>query len=611
MTSNEPEISQDIYEAVARDSLETVLKQIIEKGVEITGSDYAGLWLYNANNKEVYLKIDTEQNEPYENRHNCLNINSSQQSIVREVFKTKRTHLSPDVAKDKYYLNARQNTRSQLTVPMIFQDQFIGLINFESKNLKAFNEGKNKLIESLASQAAIAIQIASLTEQKIKENSHQKVFITLLEQILTAGIEPNENAIFNYIHQNASALMDTQNMYITTYDDETNTIKFVIAYLDGNKINVKPGEEEEGYKPRKDGRGKTEEIIQTRKPLLHTTKAESEQWYKQHEEYVGRIPFSWVGVPMKLGEKVIGVIATYNMTKENVYNQEDLDILKKLADWAAIALENARLSAKEKQKTIELQKANEKLKQANEKIAENERFLTRSFIVQDFVHRLNNLAGTIPTWATLIQGELAEISEIPESKIETVKSYLTNIYEEANFLLRETEKLKSNEFVSININEILKSIIDNFKIKYYNEVESESLNLEIKIDEELYKVKDIASSLSNALFNIIANGIEAVIENKQPGKLIVCTQNHIDNGKHWVKINIQDTGIGISPENKSKIFTLFFSTKEANNNSGQYDRGYGVWRTKNVIEKLGGKISFSSEFGKGTAFTILLPPDLS
>ena len=104
----------------------------------------------------------------------------------------------------------------------------------------------------------------------------------------------------------------------------------------------------EGWQPRKAGKGRTEEIIRTKKSIFIPTRQESEKWYAQpgHEEYVGYALPSWVGVPMMIGDKVLGVIATYHPTQEYVYDREDLTILQTMANQAAIALDNARLYGK-------------------------------------------------------------------------------------------------------------------------------------------------------------------------------------------------------------------------------------------------------------------------
>jgi PAS domain S-box-containing protein len=72
----------------------------------------------------------------------------------------------------------------------------------------------------------------------------------------------------------------------------------------------------------------------------------------------------------------------------------------------------------------------------------------------------------------------------------------------------------------------------------------------------------------------------------------------------YVKIDFSDTGVGISKENLPRIFEPFFTTK---GNSGEKGVGLGLSMVYAIIERHDGKISVSSEVGKGTTFTIMLP----
>jgi len=81
------------------------------------------------------------------------------------------------------------------------------------------------------------------------------------------------------------------------------------------------------------------------------------------------------------------------------------------------------------------------------------------------------------------------------------------------------------------------------------------------------------------------------------GTLTICSKPH---SKEKLTLYVQDTGVGISDQIKNQIFTPLFTTKPR----GQ---GFGLAVCKRVIEAHGGTISFESQPGKGTKFTIQLP----
>ncbi|HEV3344858.1 MAG TPA: ATP-binding protein [Pirellulales bacterium] len=112
------------------------------------------------------------------------------------------------------------------------------------------------------------------------------------------------------------------------------------------------------------------------------------------------------------------------------------------------------------------------------------------------------------------------------------------------------------------------------------------------------------NDLNQAILNLVVNAAEAIGEarrrgDERPGTIGVSTRR----GGDWVEMRISDTGPGIPQEIQSRIFEPFFTTKEVGRGTGQgLAQAYSV-----VVEKHGGSISFESDVGYGTTFTMRLP----
>ncbi|MGH7889970.1 MAG: ATP-binding protein, partial [Thermodesulfobacteriota bacterium] len=123
----------------------------------------------------------------------------------------------------------------------------------------------------------------------------------------------------------------------------------------------------------------------------------------------------------------------------------------------------------------------------------------------------------------------------------------------------------------------------------------------IKIIRHYGKISPIrmnVGEIQQVILNMAINSRHAMPEG---GIIGISTELKDD----YVKIDFSDTGIGISRENMSRIFEPFFSTKgKAGSKSGT---GLGLSVVYAIIERHGGRIDVSSEVGKGTTFTILLP----
>ena len=120
-----------------------------------------------------------------------------------------------------------------------------------------------------------------------------------------------------------------------------------------------------------------------------------------------------------------------------------------------------------------------------------------------------------------------------------------------------------------------------------------NLQVSISIEEGFPQFTADFAMLKRALINLIRNAVQAM---PKGGSLKI---NARSKGSH-AYISIGDTGEGIPEEIKSKLFTPLFTTKS----KGQ---GFGLAVVKRLVEAQGGKISFESEKGKGTTFTIQLP----
>lgn len=464
---------------------------------------------------------------------------------------------------------------SWLGVPVMIGEKVLGVIaTYHPTRDYVYDKDDLKVLQSIADQAAIALDNANM----FYDINRRLETLVEFGQELTAGIHLSEAEILELIHSRAGELMDANNMYIALYDEATDTVRFGLAYVDGQRIDV---QQAEGWQPRRAGKGRTEEIIRTKKPIFTATKEEAEAWYAQpgHEEYVGTALASWLGVPMLAGEKVLGVIATYHPTRDYVYSGDDLKILQGLANQAAVAIQNARLY-----RMVEA---------AQRKIADTEAVMTRTFIAADFVHRMNNLAGTIPIWVDLIYEALNK----QNAETAEVTTYLKEIQKDTEGLLTAAEELRHPPAPQqIDIAPILESVLRPVSIQYPDKIKTR-----VEVQPELHKVMAVPASLANAIGNIVSNGADAILA-KGEGTLAIRADNYQDsNGANWVRIVIKDDGVGIPDQDKDKIFAPFFTTKE----SGM---GYGLWRSRTIIVgELGGKIDLESSTETGTTFTLLLP----
>lgn len=125
-------------------------------------------------------------------------------------------------------------------------------------------------------------------------------------------------------------------------------------------------------------------------------------------------------------------------------------------------------------------------------------------------------------------------------------------------------------------------------------------DLELDLAADLPRVRSNAGELNQVLVNLIVNAVHA-IEDKGGGmgKIVIATRR----GPEGVECSVSDSGIGIAPELREKIFDLFFTTKAPGRGTGQ-----GLALVHSIVTQVhGGRIGFESEPVKGTTFRFTLP----
>jgi GAF domain-containing protein len=245
------------------------------------------------------------------------------------------------------------DTQCWLGVPMLFREKVIGVISLRSFEREAvFDAGHRDLLMTIAGQAAIALDnarqydviksINSELQRRIKELEAVRLFQQQISRVSTVEQELQE--IYDKAAEAMSGLMDTRNMYIALYNEETEVIEFPLAYEKGRRV---PEEEKVKFGPFQsrhfgDRKGLTEWVIRHKQPFL--IEKAFDAWVEQQED-IEAFPIGtkcWLGAPMLFRDKVIGVIGLQNFEQEGVFDQHHRDLLMTLAGQAAIAIENAR-----------------------------------------------------------------------------------------------------------------------------------------------------------------------------------------------------------------------------------------------------------------------------
>jgi GAF domain-containing protein/two-component sensor histidine kinase len=496
--------------------------------------------------------------------------------------------------------------KSFAALPLKRQEQMVGVLFVNLQKPVSFSEEIRRVLELFASQAAIAIENARLYEH-ISQNLERRiqeleVLTEIGRTVSTLGIDQ----ILDLVYKQTTKVMDLSDalFYIAFYDEQRDEVSFglMIEQDEGEAIDEirwgkRDGAEVREWMPRarRDPPGLTEYVIRAREPVLivedFDTRAEERGirvWARLGK--LERPTRSWLGVPMMVGDRVVGVISIQSLERESAFDQDHLELLATVANQAAVAIENARLYA-------DLQEKVDQLESAQAKIRQMERVRTMANLAADFVHRINNMAGTIPIRVQRIQETLEEA--YPEVK-PALLPYLQGIMDDTRELLTASQRLQKStqetqEPKLVNIKDLLETIVRQVRLQTPPSIEVRDEHLAA----ELPLVWGVEDELEEAIRDVTTNAVEAMAA--EGGRLEISAASSLDSaGKAWIEIEVKDEGPGIPEDVLPNIFELFYTTKRTG-------LGYGLWRTKSTVEMLGGEITVDSEVGRGTMVHIRLP----
>jgi signal transduction histidine kinase len=177
-----------------------------------------------------------------------------------------------------------------------------------------------------------------------------------------------------------------------------------------------------------------------------------------------------------------------------------------------------------------------------------------------------------------IKQKMKDYSETLIQQIDTMSAVASAFSNFASMPAQQNETL--------NVVEVVELAMDIFNEEYIM-FQSDSPEIISKVDR---------TQLIRIITNLVKNAIQSIPENQENKSIIVTIKKDLNN----VLITVMDNGLGIQPKDIGRIFEPKFTTKS----SGM---GLGLGIIKNIIENYKGTITFDTEFGKGTTFTVSLP----
>jgi len=230
-----------------------------------------------------------------------------------------------------------------------------------------------------------------------------------------------------------------------------------------------------------------------------------------------------------------------------------------------------------------------------ERLVQTERVAAWRELARRLAHELRNplfpMQITIENLQKARQLDAKQFLEVFNESTATLKAELANL----NTIVgrfSDFSKMPAPQFVRVNVNEALRNAVRLFEPQF-NEVGKPTITPELFLTEPLPDIDADPDLLHRAFQNLVLNALDAM---PAGGTLTLRTSEQNGN----VRIEVADTGKGLTPEECSRLFTPYYTTK-------LQGTGLGLAIVQSVVSDHHGTISVTSDEGRGTAFRIDLP----
>jgi Signal transduction histidine kinase regulating C4-dicarboxylate transport system len=288
----------------------------------------------------------------------------------------------------------------------------------------------------------------------------------------------------------------------------------------------------------------------------------------------------FVCVPLVAKNEVIGVICADNVYNGKPITAEQVELLSIFANRAALAIANAEVYRK-------LGEKNRQLRETRERLIRSERLAVIGNMSAYIAHEIRNPLVTIGGYARILSREYADHKKVKQNteiiieEVNRLEKILANIMDFSKPI--ETVRILTQ------INELLENTCSLME-PYFK---SGHVHLMKKFNPTIPKIVVDPMQMKQVFVNLIKNAVESM---PQGGKLLLETMTEDE----YVKIDITDTGEGMTPEVMQNIFVPFFTTKVDGT-------GVGLAVSQKIIDDHNGFVKIKSIVKEGSTFSIFLP----
>jgi signal transduction histidine kinase/ActR/RegA family two-component response regulator/HAMP domain-containing protein len=300
---------------------------------------------------------------------------------------------------------------------------------------------------------------------------------------------------------------------------------------------------------------------------------------------------SLVAAPLLVESKVFGVLLCARREPDN-FSSGECEFLRQLSEHVGLAAHQTQLYEA-------LHQAYEDLRQTQQSVMQQERLRALGQMASGIAHDINNAISPVGLYTESLLETEAGLSDRARNYLETIQHAVEDV---AQTVSRMKEFYRQREpqlnLAPVNLNRLIKQVIDLSRARW-NDIPQQRgivINMETDLAADLPAVLGVESEIREALVNLVFNAVDAMPEG---GTLRLRTA--VAGTPALVRVEVCDTGVGMSEDTRRRCFEPFFTTK------GERGTGLGLAMVHGIARRNNAEIEIESVVGQGTTVRLVFP----
>jgi signal transduction histidine kinase len=466
--------------------------------------------------------------------------------------------------------------RTLVLVPMVKESELLGVLVIYRTEVRPFTEKQIELLTNFAAQAVIAIENTRLLKELRESLQQQTATADVLKVISRSTFDLQ--TVLDTLAQSAARLCEAD---VTTLLRLKGSV-YQHAANYGLTPDLHDYLKHVRFEP---GRGTITGRTALERNVVHVTDIQEDPEYLLGDVIRKMGARTMLGVPLLREGTPIGMIVLVRRTVRR-FTDRQIELATTFADQAGIAIENVRLFDEIQDKNRQLQLANENKSQ----------FV--SSVSHELRTPLNAIIGLTEMMVTNAARFGTERAQEPLRRVNAAGTHLLGLINQVLDLSKiEAGKLELNPQV-VELAPLIDEVMGTAR-----QLADQNKNRLIVEMQDLGKLTVDPMRLRQILLNLLSNACKFTKQGE-----VALRARKVANGRDFIELAVSDSGIGMTPEQLSKLFAEF-SQAESTTAQRFGGTGLGLAITRKLARMMGGDVTVASEPGKGSVFTVRVPAD--